>query len=170
MAISPHAKTRQFATRIDLPEEKREALVEMLNVQLAESFDLMSQAKQAHWNVKGKDFYQLHLLFDEIAAELSGFVDMLAERVTALGGYATGTVRMAADSSGLPEFPTDTLDGLEMVEALAERMAAFAAHIRRGIDEAADLGDQATADLDTEIVRAADKRLYFLEAHLQGHE
>ena len=62
-------KPRTFPTRIDLPAEKREALVAMLNQSLADIFDLFSQTKQAHWNVKGKDFYQLHELFDEIAAE-----------------------------------------------------------------------------------------------------
>jgi starvation-inducible DNA-binding protein len=59
-------------------------------------FDLYSQTKQAHWNVKGEEFYQLHELFDEIAEELVKFMDMVAERATALGGEALGTVRMAA--------------------------------------------------------------------------
>ena len=67
--------TRQFRTSIDLPAEKRASLIDLLNQSLANTFDLMSQTKQAHWNVKGKDFYQLHLLFDEIAEELGGFVD-----------------------------------------------------------------------------------------------
>ena len=67
MAIDHRTKTRQFPTHIDIPAERREHLIEMLNQHLADTFDLMSQTKQAHWNVKGKDFYQLHLLFDEIA-------------------------------------------------------------------------------------------------------
>lgn len=158
---------RQFATRIDLPAEARTRLIDVLNQSLAVCFDLFSQAKQAHWNVKGEEFYQLHLLFDELAEELSGFVDLLAERVTALGGYATGTVRMAAAGTTLPEFPTEAVRGLEHVEALADRFARFAAQIRRGIDEAGSLGDQSTADLYTEISRAVDKRLWFLESHLQ---
>jgi starvation-inducible DNA-binding protein len=163
-------KTRTFPTRIDLPAEAREALVAMLNASLADIFDLFSQTKQAHWNVKGKDFYQLHLLFDEIAAELIGFTDEVAERVTALGGYATGTVRMSAGASTLPEFPADVVDGLACVAALVERFAHFARHLRESIDAAGELGDQATADLYTEVVRTVDKRLWFLEAHLQGRE
>jgi starvation-inducible DNA-binding protein len=163
-------KTRTFPTRIDLPAEKREALAALLNQSLADVFDLYSQTKQAHWNVKGKDFYQLHVLFDEIAAELLEFSDEIAERVTALGGYATGTVRMSAGSSTLPEFPPDAVDGMACVAALSERFAHFGGHVRQAIDESDELGDQGTADLYTEVIRTVDKRLWFLEAHLQGRE
>lgn len=73
-------------TRHDLPAEQREALVALLNGQLADTFDLYSQTKFAHWNVKGSDFIQLHLLFDQFAEHLIGFVDLIAERATTLGG------------------------------------------------------------------------------------
>lgn len=168
---SKHAtKTRQFPTRIEIPAEKREALCELLNGHLADTFDLFSQVKQAHWNVKGKDFYQLHLLFDEIAEELEGFVDLIAERVTSLGGYATGTTRMAAESSRIPEYPTDAIDGPEHVEALTERFGIYCASVREAVDESDKLGDPSTADLYTEISRVVDKRLWFLEAHIQNAE
>jgi starvation-inducible DNA-binding protein len=163
-------KTRQFPTHIDIPAEKREALVTLLNGHLADTFDLYSQIKQAHWNVKGKDFYQLHLLFDEIAGEIDEFVDLLAERVTSLGGYATGTTRMAAAASRLPEYPTDAIDGPDHVAALVERLGTYAGSIREAIDESDELGDPTTADLYTQISRTADKRLWFLEAHIQETE
>ena len=114
------------------------------------------------------DFYQLHEFFDDLAEELLGFVDEIAERVTALGGTATGTARMAAAASRLPEYGLNLVDGRDHVEALAERYAAFAATTRAGIDTATDCGDQSTADLLTEVSRAVDKSLWFLEAHLQG--
>jgi len=167
MSTDSATATRRFSTQVSLPAERRDQLVEMLNEHLADTFDLMSQAKQAHWNVKGKDFYQLHLLFDEIAEELGGFVDLLAERVTSLGGYATGTVRMAAENSALPEYPVDATEGMEHVRALVERCGLYANRIRSAIDAAGGLGDQSTADLYTEISRAVDKRLWFLEAHIQ---
>jgi DNA-binding ferritin-like protein len=117
MASTTSIATHQFSTHIDLPMESRDELITLLNEHLADTFDLMSQTKQAHWNLKGKDFYQLHLLFDEIAGELADFVDLLAERATSLGGYATGTVRMAAENSGLPEYPTDITEGMDHVKA-----------------------------------------------------
>jgi starvation-inducible DNA-binding protein len=128
----------------------------------------MSQVKQAHWNVKGSDFWQLHKLFDEVAERAAEWVDEFAERVTALGGYATGTVRMAAASSSLPEFPTEITDSMDYVHAVAQRLGAFTNSARAAVDETDKLGDGNTADLFTEISRCADKYLYFLEAHLQG--
>ena len=146
----------------------REKINKVLNQHLADSFDLMSQVKQAHWNVKGSDFWQLHKLFDETAERAAEWVDDLAERVTALGGYATGTVRMAAASSRLPEFPTDITESMDYVRAVADRLAAFTNSARAAIDQTDKLGDADTADLFTEISRCADKYLYFLEAHLQS--
>jgi starvation-inducible DNA-binding protein len=170
MAIDQRTTVASFRTHINIPAEQRDQLVVLLNQHLADTLDLHTQAKQAHWNVKGKDFYQLHQLFDEIAAELAGFVDLLAERVTSLGGYATGTARMAAEQTALPEYPSEAIDGMEHVAALVERFGLYTSRIRAGIDDAVKRGDQATADLYTEIARAADKRLWFLEAHLQGRE
>ena len=157
---------RTFKTSVDIPAGTRSKVNALLNQNLADGFDLMSQTKQAHWNVKGNDFWQLHKLFDEIAAEVGEWVDMIAERVTALGGYATGTARMAAASSALPEFPTNITDGMAYVQAVAERLSAYSNSAREGIDQTQSWGDANTADMLTEISRCADKYLYFLEAHL----
>ena len=161
-------QARTFNTRIELAEDTRRQMIESLNQHLADLFDLSSQVKQSHWNVKGKDFYQLHKLFDELAEQLLELVDLVAERATALGGYATGTARMAAASSRLPEIPTDINEGMEYVQALTERYAAVGGTVRQAIDEADEAGDMGTSDLFTEVVRVLDKHLYFLEAHLQA--
>lgn len=161
-------KTPTFDTRIDVAKDARGELVALLNQQMADNADLHSQTKQAHWNVKGQNFMQLHLLFDQVAGMVEPFTDELAERVTALGGYATGTVRMAAEATTLPEFPTNAHDGHAHLAALAERWAAYAASTRAAIERAGQLGDPTTEDLFTEISREVDKALYFLEGHLQG--
>ena len=158
---------RTFKTRIDLPADRREKLIASLNQQLADTFDLFSQSKQAHWNVKGPQFHQLHELFDDLAEQLEGYVDLIAERATALGGTALGTVRMAAEASRLTEYPLDAEGSMHHVEALAVRFAALAATTRAAIDTAENLGDAGTADLFTEVSRGLDKSLWFLEAHLQ---
>ena len=92
------AEGTPFPTRNDIAAEKRAKLASLLNQHLADLFDLMSQTKFAHWNVKGPNFYQLHLLFDTLAEKVEGLVDEVAERVTALGGVATGTARQAVAS------------------------------------------------------------------------
>jgi starvation-inducible DNA-binding protein len=159
---------RMFETRIDLEAEVRGQMVELLNKQLAATFDLYSQNKHAHWNVKGRDFMQLHELFDRLAEEVLPFVDEIAERITALGGVAEGTVRRASGSTELSDFPEGVADGMQVVETMAGCYAAIAASTREAIDTAEQAEDMATADLFTEVVRTLDKHLYFLEAHLQA--
>jgi starvation-inducible DNA-binding protein len=158
---------RKFATRISIPESARDELIDLLNARLAEALDLYGQLKQAHWNVKGSDFIQLHELYDAIAAEVIDHVDLIAERATTLGGRALGTVRMAASASSLDEYPLDAVDGPATLEVIADRLAAFGALLRSDIDTSTTLGDQDTADLFTEVSRAIDKNLWFVEAHLQ---
>jgi len=159
--------TKMFETRIDIPQENRTKLVDLLNARLADISDLYTQAKQAHWNVKGSDFFQLHELYDELAAALLPFIDMIAERATALGGEALGTVRMAASASTLKEFPRDAYASMDSVDALADRYAMMALNLRESADQAEQLEDMDTNDLLIEVSREVDKQLWFLEAHLQ---
>jgi starvation-inducible DNA-binding protein len=159
---------QRIPTRNDLPEPVRQEMVRLLNQQLADTFDLFSQTKQAHWNVKGPEFYQLHELYDELAGQLLEYVDMIAERATALAGAATGTARMAAQATRLPEFSAGPVGSLESSQMLADRYANLGQSTRQGIDQADEAGDMDTADLFTEVSRGLDKHLWFLEAHTQG--
>ncbi len=162
------AKSKSNATRIDIKGKLRDSMVGLLNRQLADTLDLYTQVKQAHWNVKGPHFIALHELFDKLAEDLEAPVDDMAERVTALGGVARGTARVAAGDSRLPEFPLERCDGLKAVALLADHYAALAATTRAAIDAASAEGDADTADLFTGISRALDKNLWFLEAHIQA--
>ena len=157
-------------TRIDLSAEARRRLVPLLNARLADAIDLHLQAKQAHWNVKGPGFIALHELFDRIAAEIDGHVDDLAERVTALGGTAEGTVQAVAGRSRLAAYPLTIGDGRAHLDAFAGALAAVGEAMRAAIDEAAQAGDADTSDLFTGISRAVDKNLWLVEAHLQAEK
>jgi starvation-inducible DNA-binding protein len=143
-------------------------MIDLLNQQLADTFDLFSQIKQAHWNVKGMDFIQLHELFDDLAEQVEGYVDLIAERATTLGGTALGTARMSAASSRLPECPEQLGGGKSAVETLAARYANLAKSTRAAIATSNDAGDADTSDLFTEVSRGLDKGLWFLEAHVQA--
>ena len=159
---------RLFPTRHDLPADNRRDLIALLNAHVADLTDLRSQTRYAHWNVKGPTFIALHKLFDELADRLDELTDTAAERATALGGVAEGTLRQAAERSRLPEFPSRTFAGQSVVEALAVRYADLGKSTREAIDKADALGDADTADLFTAASRELDQALYFLEAHLQG--
>jgi starvation-inducible DNA-binding protein len=155
-------------TKIDIPENTRKAAIQLLQARLADAVDLATQVKQAHWNVKGPNFIGLHELFDKVADEVRGHTDEIAERITTLGGTAEGTARIAAARSKLKEYPLDVFDGADHVEALSTALASFAKSARAAIDEAAEMGDQDTADIFTEVSRGIDKQLWLVEAHAQA--
>jgi starvation-inducible DNA-binding protein len=163
--------TREAAmieSKISISDNNRRKLVELLNARLADTIDMQTQMKFAHWNVKGENFYQLHLLFDTIAEHMEDAVDLIAERITALGGRANGTARQVASASSLKEYDLDIVAGMDHVRTLLDRLAAVANASRGAISESDELEDRATSDLFTEVVRTADKDLYFLESHLHG--
>ena len=139
------------STRIDLSPKTRTKMVALLNARLADAIDLRLQAKQAHWNVKGPQFIALHELFDRLAAEFDGYVDDMAERVTALGGVAEGTLQAVAGRSKLDAYPLEIGEGRTT-----------------GFDDAGKAGDADTSDLFTGVSRGLDKGLWLLEAHLQA--
>jgi len=157
----------RYETENDIPKAVRGELVEILNQRLADIIDLQTQLKQAHWNVKGPHFIGLHELFDKIAEDVESYVDMIAERVVQLGGIAEGTARVAASRSRLEEYPLEIADGSAHVEAVARALSTFGREARMMIDEAETLGDADTADMFTEISRAIEKWLWFVEA--QSH-
>ena len=157
-----------YATRNSLPERVRAEAVGLLNRNLASAIDLQAQAKQAHWNVKGPNFIALHELFDKVAEAAEEFVDLLAERITALGGTAEGTVQIVADRSSLAAYPIAIVAQRDHLDALSSALAAFGAAAREAIDRAAGFGDADTADVFTEISREADKQLWLVESHLHG--
>ncbi len=155
-------------TKNDLSEEQRTSLAQLLNERLADLIDLGLQAKQAHWNVKGPTFIALHELFDSVAEEIEEFVDDVAERVVALGGIAEGTIGIVGKRTKLAAYPPNITSGRDHVEALSTALATVGKAVRAAIDRATELGDADTADLFTGISRDIDKKLWFVEAHLQG--
>lgn len=154
-------------TRVALPEDTRAALGVILNERLADFLDLERQAKQAHWNVRGPRFHQLHALFDATAALAVGWADDIAERAVQLGCVAEGTAQSVVDRSELPRCPVNVDRADEWVHVIAEALAYCANAARADIREAAAADDDVTADLLTRITGEADKQLWFVEAHLE---
>ncbi len=166
--MNPPRRITSFTTSVGLRQDVRAPMISLLNQQLADTYDLFSQTKHAHWNVKGAEFFQIHLLYDKLAEQVEDYVDMIAERITALGGMAFGTARMASATSRLAEFPPDCFESTATLDALATRFSGVGSSCRAIIDIAAASGDAATADLLTQVVRGMDTALWMLEAHLQA--
>lgn len=155
-------------TRNSIPEKTRIEITGMLQERLADSIDLMMQAKQAHWNVKGPNFIALHELFDKVYTDIGVYVDTIAERIVQLGGIARGTIRVASKHTSLPDYPLDISSGKKHVAELARAIAFYGKLIRKAITQSDQLKDADTADIFTQVSRGADMNLWFVEAHEQS--
>lgn len=154
-------------TKNDTKSNAKAVSMEALQARLADGIDLALVIKQAHWNLKGPQFIGIHLMLDGFRAEVSEWNDMMAERITQLGGTARGTVQAVEKHTNLQPYPTDIYKISDHLQALIERFAAVANAVRKNIDETDEAGDAGTADLFTEVSRGLDKQLWFLEAHTQ---
>jgi len=162
------SQTKTYSTKNDLSADLRGKMIPLLNARLADSIDLQTQCKQAHWNVKGPDFIALHELFDKINEDVEEYVDLLAERAVQLGGIAEGTIQDVIKGTSLKVYGTKGGSGHEHVQALSNALAAYGKIVREAIDSTDKAGDKDTADIFTEISRGTDKWLWFVEAHLQA--
>ena len=151
-----------------LPEETRAAVADTLNARLADGLDLHSQLKVAHWNIKGPHFAALHPLFETFATDLAGDNDAIAERAVTLGARAHGTVRRVAQSSSLPDYPSDTVRDLEHVRLLAERIETYLEGLRRSRALTEKHADADTFDLLTAVITRFEKHGWFLRASLES--
>ncbi|KKP35861.1 MAG: DNA-binding ferritin-like protein (Oxidative damage protectant) [candidate division TM6 bacterium GW2011_GWF2_32_72] len=149
-----------------LPENVRKNLADQLTKTLGTILDLRYQVRMAHWNIKGAGFIGLHLLFDQMAMELDGFIDQVAERVVILGGTALGRVQDASENSVLEKYPSDVFADQDHVKTLINRFSTYVKHLNEGSKFAGKLEDSVTFDLYTMLSGAAQKRLWFLESSL----
>jgi starvation-inducible DNA-binding protein len=149
---------------LGLDEDLRDHLVVRLNQNLANLADLASAYDQAHWNVAGPHFAQLHELFGRFADQAREYMDMLAERAVTLGGTARGTIRAAAADSNLPAFPLAERSQWRLVEELVQRLEHVAVDLRHAMDASAD--EAATEDVFIEVLRGIEKQHWMLREHL----
>ncbi len=152
-------------TKNGLAEPVRKKIIELCNARLADTIDLYSQVKTAHWNVKGPQFIALHELFDDISGEVLEYVDTIAERAVQLGGNAEGTVRISSARTTLAVYPAQIIRGSDHVDAVSSALAQYGNLCREAINFSDEVGDKLTADMFTGIGRGIDKSLWFVESH-----
>ena len=143
-------------------------VIDRLNVNMAIASDLHSQVKQAHWTIVGPNFIGVHLLLDEQAAMLALQTDTYAERLRAVGGVPSGTIRQASRTSTLPDLEARELPVLEAVEALVHRFEMYSESLRAAAEQCEESGDLATQDIYLDAIKEVDKQAWFLKSHLSG--
>lgn len=138
------------------------ALVHSLNGLLADLFTLYLKTKNFHWHVKGPQFHDLHLLFDEQATALFALTDVIAERVRKNGGEALTGIGAIARAARIKDQPRADLSAEAMIAELRDDNATLVEVIREVKAAAGTAGDNATDGLSDDWTDQAQTRVWFL--------
>ena len=143
-----------------------ESVVRSLSKLLANSYLVYTKTQNYHWNVTGPMFTTLHTLFEVQYTELATAVDEIAERIRALGAHAPGSLAEFAELADVEE-ETGSRKATEMIRILADDQRRIVNAARQVIEDAEQVGDQASADLGVRRTDVHDKNAWMLESHLE---
>lgn len=148
---------------IGLEDKQRDASAKALNVLLAETYALYMKTHGYHWNVTGPRFNSLHNMFETQYRELWEALDVIAERIRALGHFAPGSSEeMLAEATIKPD--NGIPDAEDMIVNLARGHEAVSRAAKAGTKIAAENGDTVTEDLMTQRADVAEKTAWMLRA------
>jgi starvation-inducible DNA-binding protein len=163
--------TRSAATatrnmNIGIPVEQRTEIAGGLSRLLADTYTLYLKTHNFHWNVTGPMFQTLHLMFETQYNELALAVDLIAERIRALGFPAPGSYREFAKLSSIPE-ASGTPAAKDMIEQLVAGQEAVIRTARSIFPSAEAANDEPTADLLTQRLQIHEKTAWMLRSLLE---
>ncbi|KQO95785.1 Dps family protein [Leifsonia sp. Leaf264] len=138
-------------------------LTDALQEVLVDLIELHLQGKQAHWNVVGKNFRDLHLQLDEIIDDAREFSDVVAERMRALHGLPDGRSDTVAATTTLPEYPHGEVLTSDTVDLITQRLEATVGTMRRVHDDV-DEEDPTSADVLHAIIEKLEQYAWMVSA------
>ena len=150
---------------IGLDTVQSQALAAELNKLLASYQILYMNVRGFHWNIRGNQFFELHLKFEEIYNDLLLKVDALAERILTLDGVPMHSFSDYLKVSAIPE-QNGLHDGRACVESLLESFRELLVAQRRILGQAAEAGDEGTASILSDYVQQQEKLVWMLRAYL----
>ena len=143
--------------------EASEALRTHLQRVLVALVDLHVQGKQAHWNVTGRGFRDLHLQLDDVVDAARQHSDTVAERMRALQVVPDGRTETVATTTDLSPYPAGLVSVGDTVDAVVERIAQTV-EVVRAVHDAVDAEDPTSADILHEIIADLEKQAWFLSS------
>lgn len=141
-------------------------VIDALGDFLADTYALYLKSQNFHWNVKGPEFFSLHLLFEKHYEELAEAVDEIAERIRSVGGMADATFSAFHKRTSIPE-PKKNLSAQKMIRELMEGHEAISRMGRPLIPKFQELKDEASADLLIKRLGVHEKAAWMLRSHLE---
>lgn len=151
---------------IGIAEKDRQEIAQGLSRLLADTYTLYLKTHNFHWNVKGPMFQTLHLMFETQYTELAMAVDLIAERIRALGVPAPGTYAEFAELSSIKE-ERGVPDANKMIELLVQGQEAVIRTARSVFPVAERANDEPTADLLTQRMQVHEKTAWMLRSLLE---
>ena len=150
---------------IGISKKDREKIAEGLSHLLADSYTLYLKTHNFHWNVTGPMFNTLHLMFETQYTELALAVDLIAERIRALGFPAPGSYREFLKLSTIPEATANT-SATDMIKHLVEGQESIVRTARSTFAIVDEARDEPTADLLTQRMQVHEKTAWMLRSLL----
>jgi len=162
------AAIRRDGRQIDLgiTPAHRKVIAEGLAKVLADTYTLYLKTHNFHWNVTGPMFQTLHLMFEQQYNELALAVDLVAERIRALGHPAPGSYAQFSKLSSISE-ATDVPKAEDMIRQLVEGQEAVVRTLRNVFPTAEKASDQVTIDLLTQRMQVHEKTAWMLRSLLE---
>lgn len=151
---------------IGIDAGEREAIANGMSRVLADTYTLYLKTHNFHWNVTGPMFQTLHLMFETQYNELALAVDLIAERIRALGFAAPGTYKRFVELSSIPE-EDGVPNANEMIRLLVEAHETVARTAREVFRMADEVSDQPTCDLLTQRMQVHEKTAWMLRSLLE---
>jgi starvation-inducible DNA-binding protein len=151
---------------IGIEASTREEIAAGLSRLLADTYTLYLKTHYFHWNVTGPMFQTLHLMFETQYTELALAVDLIAERIRALGFTAPGSYTEYAKLSSIPE-TTTVPKAEEMIKLLVEGQESVCRTARSIFPILAKASDEPTADLLTQRLQIHEKTAWMLRSLLE---
>ncbi|MFA5530204.1 MAG: Dps family protein [Thiohalomonadaceae bacterium] len=153
------------AIDIGIPDQQREAIGAGLSRLLADTYTLYLKTHNFHWNVTGPMFNTLHLMFEAQYNELALAVDLIAERIRALGMHAPGSYKQFAELTSLKE-ETGVPTAEDMIRQLVKDQEAVVRTARSIFPLVDEAHDEPTADLLTQRMQVHEKTAWMLRSLL----
>jgi starvation-inducible DNA-binding protein len=151
---------------IDISDKNREAVSGILNMLLADEYVLYTMTRNAHWNIVGSNFMELHKFFEGQYEAIDETIDAVAERVRSLGHYSLGSLKDFLEVTHLDENKS-LGDEKQALKALLESHEVIIGNCRKDIiainDKYKDLG---TADFITGIMEEHEKMAWMIRSYL----
>lgn len=152
------------AEQIGLKDTDVRPIVDELNDYLANYHIHYQKLRGAHWNVKGKSFFTLHVKFEELYTNAVATIDELAERILTLGKAPLSTYQDYINIATIKEINTIGVEDLKLVEAILEDFSALIEMERNLMEATAASGDDGTNDMINRFMQFKEKNTWMLRA------